>query len=82
MKAVRRQPGADTARRTVRCPACGGESVYAVSNPDRPFCSARCRLTDLGAWASEGYRVEASQTIDDAGESVSGDDADSAGTTR
>jgi endogenous inhibitor of DNA gyrase (YacG/DUF329 family) len=23
----------------------------------RPFCSQRCKLIDLGAWASEAYRV-------------------------
>lgn len=23
----------------------------------RPFCSERCKLIDLGAWASESYRV-------------------------
>jgi endogenous inhibitor of DNA gyrase (YacG/DUF329 family) len=33
--------------------------VYAPSNPYRPFCSRRCREADLGAWASESYRVEA-----------------------
>jgi len=27
-------------------------------NPYRPFCSARCKTVDLGAWASEDYRVE------------------------
>ncbi|MDQ2734148.1 MAG: DNA gyrase inhibitor YacG [Pseudomonadota bacterium] len=48
---------ADGPRRIVRCPACGGDSVYALTNPSRPFCSERCRLTDLGAWASEGYRL-------------------------
>jgi endogenous inhibitor of DNA gyrase (YacG/DUF329 family) len=26
-------------------------------NPWRPFCSERCKLLDLGAWASEGYRI-------------------------
>jgi endogenous inhibitor of DNA gyrase (YacG/DUF329 family) len=43
--------------RLVRCPACGGESVYALTNPFRPFCSERCRNMDLGAWASEEFRV-------------------------
>jgi uncharacterized protein len=42
----------------VRCPSCGGESLYAATNPFRPFCSARCKSNDLGAWASESYRVE------------------------
>ena len=47
------------APRIVRCPGCGGESVYAASNPNRPFCSERCRGADFGAWASEGYRLPA-----------------------
>jgi endogenous inhibitor of DNA gyrase (YacG/DUF329 family) len=33
--------------------------VYAASNRWRPFCSERCRLTDLGEWASESYRIPA-----------------------
>lgn len=44
--------------RTVRCPGCGGTSVYASDNPWRPFCSERCKNLDFGAWASEAYRVE------------------------
>ena len=44
--------------RTVRCPACGGPSVYAPENRYRPFYSGRCKLHDLGAWASESFRVE------------------------
>ncbi len=45
--------------RTIRCPGCAGPSVYAPSNPYRPFCSERCKNHDLGAWASEGYAVPA-----------------------
>ena len=45
--------------RIVTCPGCGGESVYASDNAHRPFCSARCKNNDFGAWASEGYRVGA-----------------------
>lgn len=41
----------------VRCPACGGDSIYAASNPYRPFCSERCKNVDFGAWASESFRV-------------------------
>ena len=37
--------------RVVACPQCGGKSVYAPSNPYRPFCSERCKNLDLGAWA-------------------------------
>ncbi len=45
--------------RVIRCPICGGDSVYAESNPNRPFCSERCRGVDLGTWAFGGYRVAA-----------------------
>ena len=45
--------------RIVRCPICGGDSVYAPSNPSRPFCSERCRSVDLGAWAFGNYRMPA-----------------------
>lgn len=47
------------APRTVRCPHCGGASLFGPDNRFRPFCSERCRLADLGAWASEQYRVAA-----------------------
>jgi endogenous inhibitor of DNA gyrase (YacG/DUF329 family) len=43
--------------RTVKCPACGGDSLYASTNPYRPFCSDRCKNNDFGAWASEQHRV-------------------------
>lgn len=45
--------------REIRCPACGRFTVYSPDNPYRPFCSARCKQIDLGAWASEQYRVAA-----------------------
>ena len=48
----------EKAARTVRCPACGGPSRYAADNAYRPFCSERCKMFDLGAWASESFRVE------------------------
>ena len=43
--------------RIVNCPACGGDSVYGSSNPYRPFCCARCKGIDFGAWASESFRL-------------------------
>ena len=41
---------------TVRCPVCSGEATWEP-NPWRPFCSERCQVTDLGAWAAGWYRV-------------------------
>jgi uncharacterized protein len=51
--------------KTVQCPNCGGASVYAASNPYRPFCSERCKSIDFGAWANESYRVASSTPPDD-----------------
>lgn len=48
---------AGRAQRVVRCPTCGGPSLYAPANAWRPFCSERCKNHDLGAWASEAYRI-------------------------
>jgi uncharacterized protein len=45
--------------RQVPCPACGSPSLFTAANRWRPFCSARCAGVDLGAWASEAYRVAA-----------------------
>ena len=47
--------------RLIRCPGCGGPSVYGPRNPYRPFCSERCKKIDLGAWASESFRVPAEE---------------------
>lgn len=40
----------------VKCPTCHLETEWE-NNPDRPFCSERCRLIDLGAWTEERYRI-------------------------
>lgn len=50
----------------VRCPQCGKTVEYLASNPNRPFCSERCKMIDLGAWASEQYAIAGkSQEADD-----------------
>jgi uncharacterized protein len=43
--------------RQVRCPQCGGLSLYSPDNRWRPFCSERCKLIDLGQWASGAYSI-------------------------
>ena len=50
----------------VACPRCGGLKPYTPENPWRPFCSERCKMIDLGKWASEGYRVAGEETPPDA----------------
>ena len=47
----------DASVKTVRCPGCGGASVYAPTNAYRPFCSERCKNLDFGAWASEHFKL-------------------------
>ena len=39
----------------MKCPICKKE--VALGEPDFPFCSERCRLIDLGNWASEEYGI-------------------------
>lgn len=41
---------------SIKCPTCRKETQLA-GNPFRPFCSERCKMIDLGTWASEGYRI-------------------------
>ena len=42
----------------MNCPQCR-KPVTWEGNAFRPFCSERCRLLDLGAWADGRYRIAA-----------------------
>ncbi|MEJ2393156.1 MAG: DNA gyrase inhibitor YacG [Gammaproteobacteria bacterium] len=50
--------------RKMHCPTCGRELVWDKSNPFRPFCSERCKLIDLGEWASESHRIPGERISD------------------
>ena len=54
-----------TAARSVPCPNCRKPASFGPANPWRPFCSERCRSVDLGAWASERFRVPAQAPTED-----------------
>ena len=41
---------------TRRCPICR-KLTNSETHADFPFCSERCRLHDLGNWASEKYII-------------------------
>ena len=41
----------------VDCPTCGRRCEFSPRNPWRPFCSERCKMVDLGAWAAERYAI-------------------------
>lgn len=51
----------------VKCPICNKEVAWE-DNQYRPFCSERCKLIDLGSWASEKYRIEGDDIKEDGGE--------------
>lgn len=51
--------------KTVRCPKCGKPTQFSPENRFRPFCSERCQILDLGAWADETYRVPVNQNSDE-----------------
>ena len=51
--------------RIVNCPQCGKPAVYSPANPWRPFCSERCKVIDLGAWAAESYRIPVAENKDE-----------------
>ena len=53
----------------MRCPIC--EKTVKFGDAFMPFCSERCKLIDLGNWASEKYVIPA--TIQNMEESEEGD---------
>ncbi len=45
------------------CPTCRKPTSWE-GNAWKPFCSQRCQTQDLGAWASESYRLEAKPEVE------------------
>ena len=41
--------------RGLRCPTC--KTLVMRTEEEFPFCTERCRLIDLGKWASGGYVI-------------------------
>ncbi len=46
--------------KNVPCPTCERPVEWSDKSPWRPFCSERCKLIDLGAWASEQHSIPGS----------------------
>jgi endogenous inhibitor of DNA gyrase (YacG/DUF329 family) len=61
----------DRSPRRIACPHCGKSVEWAPENAYRPFCSERCKLIDLGAWAAERYRVPVVEDPDEPDASAS-----------
>lgn len=56
------------------CPRCKKPALWH-DNPARPFCSERCKLIDLGAWANEDYKI-ATQDAPSVADGNNNDDGD------
>ena len=64
----------------VDCPICHQTTTWE-ENRHRPFCSERCRMIDLGHWATAAYRVPAEHAPPMEGEAeTSSNDTDDAST--
>jgi len=49
----------------VACPQCRKKVEWRDDNSYRPFCSERCRLIDLGAWADGSHRIAGEPAMDE-----------------
>lgn len=50
----------------VACPQCAKPVAWQPQSAYRPFCSQRCQLLDLGAWANESHRIAGESAMDEA----------------
>ncbi|HEX4005771.1 MAG TPA: DNA gyrase inhibitor YacG [Acidobacteriaceae bacterium] len=57
-------------QKVLRCPTC--RSLVTAKDEYFPFCSDRCRVIDLGKWASGAYRISSPildpEVLEDLGE--------------
>ncbi|MBC8794668.1 DNA gyrase inhibitor YacG [Shewanella algae] len=49
---------------TVKCPTCQKEVEWSPESKFKPFCSERCKLIDLGDWASEKHAIPVKPEFD------------------
>ncbi|MGR8929121.1 MAG: DNA gyrase inhibitor YacG [Gammaproteobacteria bacterium] len=42
---------------TVLCPTCKRPVPWVAEQAYKPFCSQRCKLIDLGDWATETHKI-------------------------
>lgn len=49
---------------SVKCPNCQSEVEWVQESKFKPFCSERCKLIDLGDWASEKHAIPVKPEFD------------------
>jgi len=42
---------------SVNCPVCEKKVIWEPNSIYRPFCSERCKMIDLGDWASDQHAI-------------------------
>jgi endogenous inhibitor of DNA gyrase (YacG/DUF329 family) len=58
----------------LQCPIC--KKPVKTADPEFPFCSPRCRLIDLGKWASGEYVISSPVRDTSDGDLSGGNDSD------
>ncbi|NRD75539.1 DNA gyrase inhibitor YacG [Shewanella sp. VB17] len=48
----------------VKCPTCQKDVLWNTEATFKPFCSERCKLIDLGDWASEKHAIPVKSEFD------------------
>ena len=51
--------------KTVKCPNCGKKVPWSADQLYKPFCCERCKLIDLGEWASEKKTIPGEPALPD-----------------
>jgi endogenous inhibitor of DNA gyrase (YacG/DUF329 family) len=55
-----------TKKSLITCPTCQKPNTWTADNSFKPFCGERCKLIDLGAWASDAHAIagEPEESVD------------------
>ncbi|WP_446808462.1 DNA gyrase inhibitor YacG [Methylomonas sp. 2BW1-5-20] len=53
----------------VACPTCRKPVAWIAAEAFKPFCSERCKLIDLGDWATEAHKIPGPPLLDEDEES-------------
>ncbi|OAI02277.1 DNA gyrase inhibitor [Methylomonas methanica] len=49
----------------VACPTCRKPVAWIAAETFKPFCSERCKLIDLGDWATEAHKIPGPPLLDE-----------------
>ncbi len=53
----------------IKCPSCKTK-INWEGNKWRPFCSERCKMIDLGGWATEKFKVSQQGMFDESEQEI------------